>query len=213
MRRSAILAAALLTGCGAAPAAPTTVVVAAPPISTARAADPEPARPTEPEPPRPPKDYVEMIPLRVEPTPNGAALLLGDEAGSVIVPVFIGGTEAMSIQLRLEKQRHERPLTHDLFDAAVHELGAELWKVQVDALHHTTFIGRVFLRKGDRIIDLDARPSDAIALALGNRVPIYVAQRVIDSAGVRRDDARGDAEPAPDGATAPRPKPPPPRKP
>ena len=76
-------------------------------------------------------------------------------------------------------------MTHDLFDAAIHALGANLYKVHIDELRNNTFIGRVYLVKGDRILDLDARPSDAIALAIGNHVPIYVARRVLEEAGKR----------------------------
>jgi|HubBroStandDraft_2_1064218.scaffolds.fasta_scaffold311670_2 bifunctional DNase/RNase len=184
MRLAPIVLVASL-GCGAPQAPPVVVTVPAVPIAAVSALEPLP--PKEPERPRAPKGYVEMTALRVEPDAGGGALLLGDEARSVILPIYIGGTEGLSIRLRLDKQHYERPLTHDLFDAAVQELGAELWKVQVDEIRGTTFIGRVFLRKGDRIIDLDARPSDAIALALGSRAPIYVSERVLERAGVRRD--------------------------
>jgi bifunctional DNase/RNase len=169
------------------------VVVTLPaPVAVAATAEADPPRPKEPEAPRPPKDYVEMTPLRLDPTPNGAALMLADEASGVLLPVYIGGTEALSIQLRMEKRRYERPLTHDLLDAVMQELGGELWKVQVDEMRQGTFIGRVFIRKGDRIVDVDARPSDAVALAIGARVPIYVARRVLDQAGVHPDEGDQD---------------------
>jgi bifunctional DNase/RNase len=78
-----------------------------------------------------------------------------------------------------------RPLTHDLLDAIVGELGGKIVKVQVDALVDGVFIGSVYLRHhGGEVRKLDARPSDAIALALGNDVPIYVQQAVIDEAGI-----------------------------
>jgi len=198
-RPSLAIAACLLAGCGARPAAPQTVeITASAPIATASA--PEPPPPKEPERPRPPQGYVEMTPARVEPSAGGmAAVLLSDAAESVILPIYVGGTEALSIQLRLDKQRYQRPLTHDLLDAAVRELGGEVWKVHVDDLRNEVYIGRVFLRKGDRIIDLDARPSDAIALAIGDHVPIYVARRVLDRAGVRRDESAPKASAPPGG--------------
>jgi len=186
---SIALAAALLAGCGARPApAPTVEITAGAPVAVASAPEPPPK---EPEKPRPPKDYVEMTPVRVEPNQGGGALLLSDAAESVVLPIYIGGTEALSIQLRLDKQRYARPLTHDLLDAIVRELGGEVWKVHIDELRGETFIGRVFIRKGDRIIDVDARASDAVALAIGDHVPIYVARRVLDRAGVHRDDNSG----------------------
>jgi bifunctional DNase/RNase len=134
-----------------------------------------------------------MSVVGVAPTADGEAVLLLDEARSVIVPIFVGGTEALSIQLRARKQRYERPLTHDLLDAVMRELGGSLVKVQVDDLKGTTFVGAIFLRVGDRTVEIDARPSDAIALAIGNHVPIFVAKRVIEQAGVRNDPKPGDA--------------------
>jgi hypothetical protein len=100
----------------------------------------------------------------------------------------VGGTEALSIDLRNESRRFQRPLTHDLLDDVVSKLGGKLVKVHVDSLRSNTFIGRVFLRQEGRSFDVDARPSDAIALAIGNRVPIFVAARVFEEAGMRLED-------------------------
>src|SRR5262249_35428984 len=81
-----------------------------------------------------------------------------------------------------------RPLTHDLMDSTLHELHAKVVKVQVDELRDGVFIGSIFVRSGNRVFRVDARPSDAIALAIGNHVPIYVARAVLDEAGIRGDD-------------------------
>jgi hypothetical protein len=106
------------------------------------------------------------------------------------VPIFIGGTEALSIELRLAKRRYARPLTHDLFDAAIDKLGGTVDRVQIDGVRDDTFVGSVFVRRGDDIFELDARPSDAIALALGRSVAIWVAPEVIEKAGIRPDGQR-----------------------
>jgi bifunctional DNase/RNase len=135
-----------------------------------------------------PQGYVEMTVGDVTSTDDGHAVLLVDESSGVVVPIFIGPNEAMSIDLRHRKQRYQRPLTHDLLDSILHELGGSLVKVQIDDIKDNTFVGAVFVRTPTRVIELDARPSDAIALALGNHVPIFVARRVIDRAGVHRDD-------------------------
>jgi hypothetical protein len=105
-----------------------------------------------------------------------------------MVPIFVGGTEALSIQLRLERQRYQRPLTHDLLDAVTRELHGEFEKVQVDDLRDNVYIGTVFVRDGRRVAVIDARPSDAIAIAIGAEVPIFVARKVIEAAGVRREE-------------------------
>jgi hypothetical protein len=83
---------------------------------------------------------------------------------------------------------YPRPLTHDLLGALLHELGAAPVKVQVDDVRDDTFIGSVFVRQGERILQLDARPSDAIAIALGSSVPLYVSRAIMLSAGVPRED-------------------------
>jgi bifunctional DNase/RNase len=185
----------LVAGCGAVQA-PTTIVLAAPAAPPPSAPEPEAPPPREPKKPEPPPDYVEMHALRIEPSGDGAALVLADEAGTVMLRIFIGGTEATSIRLRMERRAYPRPLTHDLLDAAVRKLGGQVWKVHIDDLRSGTFIGRVFVRKGERILDLDARPSDAVALAIGDGVPLYVAKQVLEAAGERNDSGQ-------DGGTFP----------
>jgi bifunctional DNase/RNase len=135
-----------------------------------------------------PQGYVEMTVGDVTSTGEGHAVLLVDESSDVVVPIFIGPNEAMAIDLRHRKQRYQRPLTHDLLDSILHELGGSLVKVQIDDIKDNTFVGAVFVRTATRVVELDARPSDAIALALGNHVPIFVARQVIDRAGVHRGD-------------------------
>ncbi|MCC6554679.1 MAG: bifunctional nuclease family protein [Polyangiaceae bacterium] len=188
MRRSLLLLLALAPGLAAcspasttpAPASPAVVAVAPAPAAAAEEAPaPEKARR-----PSPPTGYVEMSVVAVVPTPNrGAAVLLGETGKRLVVPIYVGGTEAHSITLRMNKERPERPLTHDLLDSVMRELGAELVKVQVDELRDEVFIGSVFLRCEGKLIEIDSRPSDAIALAMGNGVPIFVAQDVVDRAG------------------------------
>ena len=93
----------------------------------------------------------------------------------------------MAIHLRMERRRFERPLTHDLLDDVIERLGGRLMKVQVDDLKGDTFVGSIFLEAGGRLHVIDARPSDAIALAVGNRIPIYVSDEVMRRAGITRE--------------------------
>lgn len=202
VRLVALCVSSLLAGCGAAPPPPPTAPSPAAPLVTvpaqADALAPGPADALPPgasagivssaaEPVRPPAGYVEMTVLDVKGTADGDAVLLVNPTRSVVVPIMVGGTEAMSIQLRHSKQRFQRPLTHDLLDSIMHELGGSLVKVQIDDIREGTFLGTVFVRKGSRVVSIDARPSDAIALAIGNQVPIFMAQRVIDEAGLHKD--------------------------
>jgi len=132
-----------------------------------------------------PDGYVELQVHTVVPVEDGHAVILVDPERQLAVPIFIGGTEALSIRHR--KRRYPRPLTHDLLDSIMHELGGELVKIQINEIRDGTFIGSVFVRRGERVIEIDARPSDAIALAIGSGVPIFVAKRVLDEAGIHRD--------------------------
>ena len=134
-----------------------------------------------------PSGYVRMEVREVVSLSEGEAVLLVDGERTVL-PIFIGGTEAVSIALRLRNQPAPRPLTHDLLDSIVRQLGGQLVKVQVDRLVGGIYIGSVFLRTAHGIRRIDARPSDAIALAIGNRVPIYVARTVLDQSGLQPDD-------------------------
>jgi bifunctional DNase/RNase len=150
-----------------------------------------PAKPAEPsEPTGMPVGYNEVRPLQVVDLGDGGAILLVDPTGERVLPIFIGGTEAASIDVRMRNDKAPRPLTHDLLDALLARLHASLVKVQVDELRNGVFIGSIFVRANGRVFRVDARPSDAIALAIGNHVPIYVAKQVMDEAGMRRDELK-----------------------
>jgi bifunctional DNase/RNase len=136
-----------------------------------------------------PDDYIEAEVAGIVAHPAGHAVLLLDPSHQTALPIFIGGTEALSIELRHSGQRYPRPLTHDLLDQVVARLGGTLRKVQIDAIVNQTFIGSIYIQSGDEVIRLDARPSDAIALAMGTHVPIFVHRAVFAEAGIRRDEA------------------------
>jgi bifunctional DNase/RNase len=198
---AALLFVLCMPGCGSnavqedAEAPPAMVTVDAPP----RAPENAPAERTSKRArPGVPEGYVELKVEEVSVVDDSFVVILMDEARAVALQIFIGGTEALSIELRYKKRQYPRPLTHDLLDRVMRELGGELVKIHIDDIRDNTFIGAVFVRRGDRIIEVDARPSDAIALALGNRVPIYVSKRVLDQAGVRPNEALpGNPTPGP----------------
>jgi bifunctional DNase/RNase len=152
-----------------------------------------------------PLGYVEVAPDRVVALGDRGALLLVDAASNLALPIFIGGTEAISIDGRLRGEKPSRPLTHDLLDHVLESLHASLVKAQVDELRQTedggVFIGSIFVRANGRIIKLDARPSDAIALAIGHHTPIYVARSVLDQAGVAWDELQKQLQAAAAGAS------------
>ncbi len=135
-----------------------------------------------------PAGYVRMQVQDVISVSQGEAVLLVDAGRTTMLPIFIGGTEAVSIALRLRNQPAPRPLTHDLLDSVIRQLGGELVKVQVDRMTAGIFVGSIFVRTATGTRRIDARPSDAIALAIGNRVPIYVARGVLDQSGLKPSD-------------------------
>lgn len=152
-----------------------------------------------------PVAFLEMFVAGVVPTPDGHTMVLVNAEEKVLLPVGIGLPEALSIHGRLEHRATSRPLTHDLLDEMLKRLGGEVVRVQIDDLRDDIFVAQVFVKSGDRVIAFDARPSDAVVLALGSRAPIFVARPVVDRAAIHPDDipsSRDDAAeegPAPEG--------------
>jgi bifunctional DNase/RNase len=180
----AFLVGAALAGCGGAPPA---AAPAPKPVEVPKAGEEtegEDAAGTAPIAPKAPAGYIEMTVAGVRGTEAGHAVILIDRARTVAVPVFVGGTEALSIQLRLDGKKYERPLTHDLLDAMLARLDARVVAVRVDTIEKDTFIGAVLVQRGKRVEEFDSRVSDALALALGNKAPIYVSDRVVKQSGI-----------------------------
>ena len=99
-----------------------------------------------------------------------------------VVPICVGSTEAMGIGAVLEQARFPRPMTHDLMLDALTNLDARIEQVLITHVKDGTFYARLSLSQHGRLIDLDARPSDAIALALRQAAPIYIEDEVLEQA-------------------------------
>ena len=136
-----------------------------------------------------PRGFVEMFVAGIVPTPGGQSLILVCPDEQVMLPLGIGSSEALSIHGRLERHPFPRPLTHDLLDHIVAGLGGTIVKVQIDDMRGEVFVGTVFVKANDRVFSVDARPSDAVALAIGSRAPIFVARPVLDRAAIHPGDA------------------------
>lgn len=147
--------------------------------------------------PKPPKGFVEMKVAGVMENKGSHAVVLRDKQGTLL-PIWIGDAEAFAIQLRLGRQRFQRPLTHDLLDKIMHDLGGVLVKVQVDDLKNNTFLGTIYIRQAGKLRSFDARPSDSIALAVGNRAPIFVSSKVLEQAGIKPEEKKPAPEAKPD---------------
>lgn len=141
-------------------------------------------------------DYiqVDIIGLSTSPSSGGAyALVLGEVGGNRRLPIIIGAFEAQAIALELEKIQPPRPMTHDLLRGLFDALGAEVTDIVIDDLREGTFFAKVRYVYEDEEATLDARPSDAVALAVRTDAPIFVAASVLDEAGIPADD--GEEEP------------------
>ncbi|MBC2887990.1 bifunctional nuclease family protein [Gordonibacter massiliensis (ex Traore et al. 2017)] len=99
-----------------------------------------------------------------------------------IVPIWVGVNEATQLGIALEKARFARPMTHDLFLDALTNLDARVDHVVINDVKGAMFFSRLTLKQHDRLIDLDARPSDSIALALRQQAPIYIEEDVLERA-------------------------------
>ena len=113
-------------------------------------------------------------------------VLLRDNRGRK-APIFIGPFETLAIQMALEGPNAERPMTHELLRIFIERLGGKVERVTIDDLWQGTFYSKITVSQGDKtVFDVDARPSDAIAIALRFRAPIYMAENVIEDAN--KDD-------------------------
>lgn len=117
--------------------------------------------------------------LAIDPFTNSPIMILKDVNGEKSVPIWIGMLEATAIASELEKINFSRPMTHDLLRNIIHQLGAQVIRVEVCDLKDNTFYALIHIHTQDKEFAIDARPSDAIALALRTESPIFVAEEVI----------------------------------
>ena len=133
--------------------------------------------------------------LMVDPITNMPIIILRDKDGQRVLPIWVGVFEANAIALQMENVTTPRPMTHDLLKNVIQDLRASIDKIVVSDLKENTFYALIHLQVNGEPLAVDARPSDAIALALRARAPIYVEDRVIDNAKtVDFAPDKGDAE-------------------
>jgi len=120
--------------------------------------------------------------LMVDPITNMPIIILRDKDGVKVLPIWVGMSEANAIALQIENISTPRPMTHDLLRNVIHDLKASVRKVVVCDLQENTFYALIYLALDGETVAIDARPSDAIALALRSRAPIFVEDVVIEHA-------------------------------
>lgn len=123
--------------------------------------------------------------LSIDSTTRTPVLLLKEEGGELVLPIYIGLMEASAIAAQLESVALARPMTHDLLKSLLVTLGGKLLRVEVTDLRDNTFFASLFIQQGEKIFEIDSRPSDAIALALRAGADICVSRHVLALSGAR----------------------------
>ena len=120
--------------------------------------------------------------LTLDPATSMPIIVLRDVASETVMPIWVGIFEANAIAIEIEKVAVPRPMTHDLTRNLIRHLNARLERVVISELNDDTFFATLWLTQGDEPLAIDARPSDAIALALRADCPIYVTEEVMQAA-------------------------------
>jgi len=149
-----------------------------------------------------PEETLEMVveSVRVQMSTGRHLLLLKEVGAGRILPIWIGPWEASAIAMRLQGVTPERPLTHDLLGSVIATLGAHVERIVIVSLADETFHARLVLDTPDASYEVDARPSDAVALAVRLDVPIFAAVSVLDRAAKMIDLEAADDDDEPAGA-------------
>ncbi len=127
--------------------------------------------------------------IALDPSNNSPIVILRDLDGKYVLPIWIGIMEASAIAASLEGIRYSRPMTHDLFKSMVQSLGVRVEKIEVVDIRDNVFYALITLEYNGNKITVDARPSDAIAIALRTNSSIYVASHVVKEA-IRVEDSK-----------------------
>jgi hypothetical protein len=123
---------------------------------------------------------MEVARILIRETNDTHVVELREADGERIFPIVIGLNEAAAIERRIMGQDPPRPQTHELMASVINNLGASIDRILISDLREGTFFARLFLARNGEVIDIDSRPSDALALGVATDVPIYVEEHVID---------------------------------
>ena len=126
---------------------------------------------------------MELTRIIINETSDSHIIFLKEVDGERMFPIVIGLFEATSIDRRVKGQSTPRPLTHDLLANSIELLGGELQDIYINELRDHTYYAKLRIRHDGEIVEVDSRPSDAIAVAVTVDVPIYVAEDIIDEVG------------------------------
>ncbi len=130
----------------------------------------------------------QIVGLTMDPASNNPIIMLKVAEKEELIPIWIGLLEATSIASALQKISFERPMTHDLFKNVMGRLGVDLLKVEICDLKENTFFARIHFSSAAGQFDMDARPSDALAIALRFGAPIFVDDKVVERSGAGKHE-------------------------
>jgi hypothetical protein len=134
---------------------------------------------------------VRVVGVFMSPVPEGVTpVVFLENDREEVLPIYIGAAEAFSIQTALEKVPYPRPLTHDLLVNILEGLNSKIERVLIDDLSDGVFFARLIVRVDGNEFEFDARPSDSIALAVRTGAPVYVSDKVMETASVSKDEYR-----------------------
>jgi uncharacterized protein len=126
--------------------------------------------------------------LALDMATNSPVVILSDIESDRLLPIWIGHYEAWAIAMELSGLTSKRPLTHDLIKSAIELMGGKVEKVEVTQLVNQTFYAKVHIQKNGSLMELDARPSDSIALALKTQAPVFVDEKLFEA---KREEMEG----------------------
>jgi bifunctional DNase/RNase len=138
--------------------------------------------------------------LGLDSATNSYVVILQEKGGSRLLPIWIGQPEAESIAMQINGIRRERPLTHDLCKNLILGLGGTLRRVQITKVQKSTYFAELHLLRGDSIVQVDARPSDSIAIALRLSAPIFAQESLLTAVEADEEETETfspDASPQP----------------
>jgi len=136
---------------------------------------------------------VRVAHLGLDRTTNTPVVILQEREGERVLPIWIGPAEASAIAMELAGVKFARPLTHDLLKQLIVGLGAELRKVIITQVKDNTYYAELHIYRGDTVIQIDARPSDSIALALRLKTPIFTSDSLLAVTAVDTGDQAGQS--------------------
>ena len=118
--------------------------------------------------------------LGLDQSTQSPVVILQEEGGERVLPIWIGPAEASAIAMELAGMKFPRPLTHDLFPLVIRGLGGTLTRVLITRVHDNTYFAELVIQRGDEVFTVDARPSDSIAIALRTRAELFADEELLD---------------------------------